>query len=86
MSSRSRSAATGQCVMHWPQAEQSASSIFRPFATPTVVRLPVFITSQTLRLWILSQIWMQRMHLMHLLLSRMSGNSSFQGARSIFPS
>ena len=72
--------------MHCPQMEQSASSILRPFATPTVVRLPVFITSQTLRLCTLSQIWMQRMHLMHLLLSRMSGKSAFHGARSILPS
>ena len=67
---RSRSAPVGQWVMHWPQSTQSLSLMRRLWLTSTRVRLPVPDKSQTFTFCTLSQIWMQRMHLMHLLVSR----------------
>ena len=72
-SSRSRNAPTGQWVMHWPHSEQSASRMVRFSDTLTRVWLPVATRSQTFRLWTLSQIWMQRIHSMHLVVSRIRG-------------
>ncbi len=70
VSLRSRRAPVGQWVMHWPQSTQSDSLMRRLRLTSTRVRLPVPDRSHTLTPWILSQTWMQRIHLMHLLVSR----------------
>ena len=67
VSSRSRRPPTGQWVMHWPHRAQSESLMTRLSDTSMVVRPPVPARSQMDRDWTLSQIWMQRMHLMHLL-------------------
>ena len=83
VSSRARNADVGQWVIHCPQREQSASSILRPPETLIDVREPVPTRSHICRLWILSQIWMQRIHLIHLLESRINGKSLFHGIRSI---
>ena len=73
VSSRSRRAAVGQWVTHWPQKAQSASRMVRLWLTLTDTREPVPATSQMFRDWILSQTWMHRMHLMHLLSWRIRG-------------
>ena len=73
VSSRSRRAPTGQCVIHWPQREQETSLIFLFPVTLMVVLEPVLVTSQILSPCILSQIWIQRIHLIHLRESRISG-------------
>ncbi len=52
-----------------------------PF-TLIVVLEPVLVTSQMFSPWILSQIWIQRIHLIHLRESRMSGNVLSQGVSS----
>ena len=49
-----------------------------PF-TLIVVLEPVLVTSQMFSPWILSQIWIQRIHLIHLRESRMRGNVLSQG-------
>ena len=73
VSSRSRSAPTGQWVMHWPQRAQSVSAMGRMPATFTAEWLERLTRSHTPVACILSHTWMQRMHLMHLSLSRMRG-------------
>ena len=78
VSSRSRRAAVGQWVTHWPQKAQSASVIRRFWLTFTVTREPVPARSQMCRSWILSHTWMQRIHLMHLLSWRIRGVSRSQ--------
>ena len=83
VSSRSRRAPTGQWVMHWPQRAQSASVILRLPLTLTVVLEPVLVTSQMPSPCTLSQTWMQRMHLMHFSVSRMSGKLLSHGECSI---
>ena len=65
VSSRSFRAPTGQWVMHWPQSAHLESSRRYTPATSTAVREPVLTRSQMPEAWILSQTWMQRMHLMH---------------------
>ena len=82
VSSRSRSAPTGQCVIHCPHREQDTSLIFLFPLTLIVVLEPVLVTSQMFSPWILSQIWIQRIHLIHLRESRMSGNVLSQGVSS----
>ena len=59
--------------MHWPHSAQSDSVMRRLWDTPTVVREPVLATSQMFTPCTFSQIWMQRIHLMHLDASRTSG-------------
>ena len=71
VSSRMDRAPVGQWVMHCPQRAQSASVNGRLSLTPTVVRDPLPVMSQTLSDCTLSQTSMQRMHLMHLLSLRM---------------
>ena len=73
VSFRAVRAPTGQWVTHWPQKVQSVSASLRTPRTPTVVREPVPTRSQMFMVWILSQTWTQRMHLMHLPASRMMG-------------
>ena len=50
--------------------------------TLMVVREPVLVTSQICKSWILSQTWIQRIHLMHFCESLISGNSLSQGNSS----
>ena len=83
VSSRSRRAPVGQWVMHWPQKAQSASRMVRLRLTSTLTRDPVPEMSQMCRFWILSQTWMQRMHLMHLLSWRTRGEVRSQLPRRI---
>ena len=78
-SSRSRRAPVGQCVMHWPHSVQSTSWMFAPPATSTRVWVARFVMPQMWDACTLSQIWMQRMHRMHLSLLRMSGKSCGHG-------
>ena len=68
LSSRARRAATGQCVMHWPQRVHVYCT------RPTRVRAPALIRSHTCMPWTLSQTEMQRMQRMHLVSSRIRGN------------
>ena len=60
--------------MHCPQRAHLESSRRYTSRTSTVVFAPVFTTSQIWEFWILSQTWIQRMHLMHLSYSRIRGN------------
>ena len=78
VSSRSRSAPTGQWVMHWPHSEQSESLMRRLYVTSTVVREPEPLMPQTPSVWIFSQYCTQRIHLMHFCTLRYSGNVSVQ--------
>ena len=79
VSSLAVSAPTGQWVMHWPQSEQSASSmVFLP-ETLMVTREPVPSTVQIPSPWTFSQIWTQRMHLMHFSDFRNNGKFLFHG-------
>ena len=80
VSSRSRSAPVGQCVMHWPQRVQSDSWIVMPPRTFTLVCVARLARSQTPRPWIFSHTWMQRRQLMHLSLLRMSGKDLSHGS------
>ena len=63
----------GQWVTHWPQKVQSEVFRVRLPETSTVVREPVPARSQIPMVWTFSQIWTQRIHLMHLLACRTSG-------------
>ena len=80
VSSRSRRAPVGQCVMHWPQIVQSESLMLRLWDTSMFVLEPVPSMSQICMSWILSQTCTQRMHLMHLAMSRTRGKLFGQSA------
>ena len=73
VSSRAVRAPVGQWVTHWPQKVQSEVFRVRLPETSTVVREPVPARSQIPMVWTFSQIWTQRIHLMHLLACRTSG-------------
>ena len=79
VSSRSLSAPVGQWVIHCPHRVQSEQSMVLLSATSTVVRDPVFCTSQTCMAWTLSQICTHRIHLMHFLESLIRGKEWSQG-------
>ena len=82
VSSRAVRAPVGQCVMHWPHRAQPAASMGRPSFTMTFMLGPAPECSQTEQYWTLAHSATQRMHLMHLEASRMSGKLSSHGAFS----
>ncbi len=82
VSSRSRRAPVGQCVMHWPHATQSVLPIGARPRVPTAVCVARLVRSQIPKPCTLSHTLMQRMHLMHLSLSRMMGKSKSQPSRA----
>ena len=81
-SSRAVSAPVGQWVMHWPHRAHPASAMGRLSRTMIFVEGPTPVKSHTAQCCTFSQMATQRMHLMHLLLSRCSGKSASQGAGS----
>ena len=81
-SSRAASAPVGQWVMHWPHRAHPTSAMGRLSRTMIFVDGPTPVKSHTAQCCTFSQMATQRMHLMHLLLSRCSGKSASQGAGS----
>lgn len=79
-SSRAVRAPVGQWVMHWPHSAQPASAMGRLSRTITFIEGPAPVKSHTPQCCTLSQMATQRMHLMHLLLSRCSGKVASHGS------